>query len=318
MNVINQFTKSDNIEKQNNKRNNNITLTLKAVGMSKSSYYYKNKKGKVGRKTSSFSMTNTGDLVTDKDIIKMMNDLLEHEFVDYGYIKVTHYLKQQGIRINKKKVYRLMKENKLLKNVVIKPSFKRDFVKFRKIKPKKPFEYLETDIKYFYVPSERINVYLLTILDVFSRKVVGYKLAKSIRKHDVIDLFNKIFTNCTDLTGVTLRNDNGSQFIANEVRDFLRSKNIYQEFTHVSTPQENAHIEAYHSIIEREFMYKFDYYSFDELTDYIERYCKFYNEERLHSSIDFKSPNNFLLDYLKNIENNDYLKLTLLTNFIKL
>lgn len=323
MTVIKDFTQ-DLLPKSsiNNKKrnNNNISLVLSAVQMSKSTYYYKKSEQKPAKNILGYSYKNDGDIITDKEIKSIIIKLLENEFVDYGYIKVCHFLKQQGIIINKKKVYRLMKEMKLLKKKNIKPVFKRNFVKYRKIKPDRPLQYLETDIKYIYIPNERLNVYLLTIIDVFSRKVLAYKLAKSIKNNELITLIDSILDQYKITEGMTLRNDNGSQFIANNVRDYLKEKNIYQEFTHFSTPQENAHIEAFHSIIQREFVDKTEYLSFNELTCLYDRYCRFYNEDRIHSGIGYKSPNHYISMYLDNncsVKDFDLLKLTLSTNFIK-
>jgi hypothetical protein len=52
--------------------------------------------------------------------------------------------------------------------------------------------------------------------------------------------------------GISIRNDNGSQFLANKVRIFWNEMGINQEFTHIATPEENSDIEAFHSIMERE------------------------------------------------------------------
>jgi putative transposase len=63
------------------------------------------------------------------------------------------------------------------------------------------------------------------------------------------------------IEGITIRNDNGSQFIANVVRQFLKDKDVTQEFTHVATPEENAYIEALHSNIQREVVKRFEFES---------------------------------------------------------
>ena len=103
MTIIQQITNIS--ENKNNKRNNNkFSLVLNAVQMPKSSFYYKTKMSKTGRKTSNWSYKEDGEIITDKEIIKIIIELLEKDFVDYGYHKVTHILKQQGIIINKKKV----------------------------------------------------------------------------------------------------------------------------------------------------------------------------------------------------------------------
>ncbi|WP_233268497.1 hypothetical protein [Cellulophaga sp. L1A9] len=55
---------------------------------------------------------------------------------------------------------------------------------------------------------------------------------------------------------VVIRSDNGSQFIANNVREYLGLIGVQQEFTHIATPEENAHIEAYHGILKKEYKKK--------------------------------------------------------------
>ena len=70
-------------------------------------------------------------------------------------------------------------------------------------------------------------------------KVLRWILQKSVRKIDIINLFRKINLQY-GIKGVNIRNDNGSQFIANDVRQFLRATQANQEFTHIATPEENA------------------------------------------------------------------------------
>lgn len=88
------------------------------------------------------------------------------------------------------------------------------------------------DIKYVHIHGQNRNALLLTVLDVYTRSILD--------QHQV--------------NTVTLRNDNGSQFIAHAVREYLREKQVVQEFIHVATPEENCFIEAYHSIIHRELL----------------------------------------------------------------
>jgi transposase InsO family protein len=64
------------------------------------------------------------------------------------------------------------------------------------------------------------------------------------------------------IKGVYIRNDNSSQFFANDVRQFLRQAEAHQEFTHVATPKENSYIEAYHSILQREVVERFELESY--------------------------------------------------------
>jgi len=174
---------------------------------------------------------------------------------------------------------------------------KKNYVHYRKPQADRPFQHIEMDIKYIYLPSERRNVYLLTVIDIFSRKALGWKLARSIRKRDVITLMDEVVMGERFEGEVTVRTDNGSQFSARAVRNYLSEAGISQEFTHIATLQENAHIEAFHSIIKREVVEAVEFTTMEELYEILCRFYKFYNEKRLHSGIGYRAPDEFLREY---------------------
>jgi transposase InsO family protein len=82
----------------------------------------------------------------------------------------------------------------------------------------------------------------------------------NIKKGDVIVLLSLLLMEYK-IEGITLRNDNGSQFIAGLVRQFLKDKDVNQEFTHVATPEKNAYIQALHSNVQHEVVERFEFES---------------------------------------------------------
>jgi putative transposase len=80
--------------------------------------------------------------------------------------------------------------------------------------------------------------------------------------------------------GVTLRNDNGSQFIAVAVRLYLYEQGIEQEFTHVGTPEENCFIEACHSMLEKQILQTTEFRNIEEAIAVFNRWHAIYNESR--------------------------------------
>mgnify|MGYP002652476929 CR=1 FL=1 len=266
----------------------NRTLLCQWLGLPRSVYYYQPQLGKAGAKPSQMTLKLNGTWVDNQQVVSSIRDLLNVEFNALGYEYITHELKKEYV-INKKKVYRLMRENNLLLGKVIQPTGKREFVKFKRIEATKPLEYLCWDIKYVWVQGERRNYYLLSVMDVYSRKILAWVFQKSIRQIDLIDLLRQVNRN-HDLKGVILRNDNGSQFIAHSVRNFLRSCEVKQEFTHVATPEENSYIEAFHSILEHDVIERNEFDSYYEAKEMLERYFFHYNQHRLHRSIGFVTP----------------------------
>ena len=257
---------------------------LSWVDLSRSSFYYKSSDGKRGAKPSVCTFRQDGTLVDDTKVIDQIKGILSQEFCCYGYHNITDELREMGYIINHKKVYRLMKEQNLLLGKVISTSGKRQFVKHRKIEATRPMEYLCLDIKYVWVAGESRNYYLLTVLDVFTRIAIEQIFQKSIRKMDVINIFRRI-NSAFGIKGVTVRNDNGSQFIANDVKQFLRTAEANQEFTHIATPEENAYIEAFHSIVQREVIDRFEFQGFYEAKLTLQAHRDWYNNRRRHATL---------------------------------
>lgn len=232
-------------------------------------------------------------MVSNNSVVIAIRFLLAEEFmIAVGYINICEDLKSSGFIINKKKVYRLMNGNQLLLGKVIRSIGEaRKFVQWRVQTASHPMEQLTVDIKYVYIQGEKRNALLLTVLDVYSRKNLAQVLSRNIRKEHVIWLLHTILKSLEirHIT-ITLRNDNGSQFIAIAVREYLKDQGIAQEFTHVSTPEENCFIEAYHSILEKQFLKYQEFKNLDEAKAVFERWKTFYNERRRHGSLGRKTP----------------------------
>ena len=262
------------------------------VGMAHSSYYRTPSLGVKGKKPSKYTHHQAKGWVSEKEVIASIKEVLSHEFIDCGYHLMTSYLNRDGYLINHKKLYRIMKEEGLLKleNRIKRSGSGRKFVKFRKVNTSRPFECLEMDIKMVWIPSVGKNAYLLSIIDVHTRRILKDYFSFSIKQDKVIAFLSEVFCNFKYPKSVVIRSDNGSQFIAKNVREYLGLIGVQQEFTHVATPEENAHIEAYHGILKKEVFTRVDYRSFGEIEIILKRYVHFYNNTRLHGLLGHITP----------------------------
>ena len=268
---------------------------LPLCGLSKSSYYYSPSCGKRGRKASTGTQSKGGILYSNEYVVERIRGLLNQEFVDYGYEKVTGWLKNsESLVINGKKAYRLMKEARLLNSRIRRDRRGKRIVKDLLPNPHQPSECMQTDIKHVYIHGQHRNALLITVLDVFSRGVSGYRLEWSITKHQVVDLMKDVLYHYRMPEKVSLRTDNGSQFEAGLFREYLKEMSIYREFTHVASPQENCYIESYHSIVESAVCAKHELESLEEAKEVFNRFVNFYNQGRIHGSLHMLSPNQFL------------------------
>jgi putative transposase len=280
-----------------------MVKVLEVLELPKSTFYYKpivDSGLKKGRLLSSYTKTLSGEFISNQQVVDYIIKILGEEFVDYGYLKVTHCLRQDySCIINPKKVYNLMKMNALL-NISPKRSLKvnRQWVQELVPNPALDFSYLEFDIKYFYVKGMRRNAMVLSVIDVKSRWLLGQLTAWKIKEQDVKELFDKIFSIYSLPEKIYVRNDNGSQFAAHSVQKYFKESKkpfVTQEFTKPATPEQNAHIESYHSITERVICQRYQFDNLQELKDTLERFESFYNFRRIHSSLNYLSPYKNLL-----------------------
>lgn len=276
------------------------TLLLQWSGLSHSTYYYHCRCGKRGRKPSTHTQLTQGDWISNDSVVICIRFVLSEEFMLFtGYVKITRDLQCYGFQINKKKVYRLMKEHQLLCGTVIHTKGeKRQFVSYRVQQPVKPMEQLCMDIKYVYIHGQKRNALLLTVLDVYTRSILAQVLWWRIRKEQVIWLLNKLLQEHAT-KGITLRNDNGAQFIAHAVRNYLQQQEVVQEFTHVATPEENCFIEAYHSVLDKQLLQPTEFGDIEEAIAVFNRWRKFYNDRRRHGSLGQISPTQMWEKYKK-------------------
>ena len=205
-----------------------VTKVLRLLDIPSSSYYYIPKVNgrKKGRIKSQKTKVKQGQYVSNAQVVKEIETYLSKEFVDYGYRKITHWLRQvKNYIINEKKVYRLMKENGLLRS---KNRYKRlsprQWVRDIVPQPSQCFEYLEIDIKYIWIDGVRRNALLLSVIDVESRWVLGQYMDWRITKENVVELFEQIFNTYSLPKKMYVRNDNGSQFVATMVQLYFEDK----------------------------------------------------------------------------------------------
>lgn len=231
-------------------------------------------------------------------ILASILKLFSRPFVDYGCYKTyIHLIDNEEFKISKHKVYDIMKKNKLLRLQHTESSKKNKRNRVIDLIPKVtgPLSYFEIDIKFMWISAKKRNAQMLTIIDVESRIILGQYIDYQIKKENVLRFINAVIEEFELPTNFMLRSDNGSQFVANIVQHQLSQKGIIQEFTKPATPQQDAHIEAFHSIVERAICQRFEFKDLNDLRKNMADFINFYNFERIHSGTKYKSPyKNFL------------------------
>lgn len=169
-----------------------------------------------------------------------------------------------------------------------------------------PNQLWQFDIKYGYVHGENRFFFVLAYIDVFSKKVVGYHIGKSCKSGDLARTLDQALR--TNGIGpehaLTIRSDNGPQMSSNKFFFHLKriEKKLSHEFIPPRTPDRNAFVEAFFSILERELLSDRYFATFLDAYNAVVRFITFYNTRRLHGSLDDRSPEMFMRDWKAGIE----------------
>jgi len=265
---------------------------LSIAGITKHQYYYRPKGKKRGRKPSEHTLkiaSNKVEQTSNTAVVENIKEIHKDPDTEYGYRKMTIALMILGFIINHKKVYRLMKENLLLKDFAEKRQ--RTFVKYRKVLPEEPLQVIEMDIKYVWVNQYSRYAFVLTIIDTFTRAVVAWEVAYQIKQSMVKQVWGKVINNylqpydCLNRDiQIEIRNDNDSRFVDKSVQTFFAENHLNQVFTHPYTPQENGHIESFHAILSQK-LKRYNFWSLEDLEQTLVLFYEKYNNHRLHSSV---------------------------------
>ena len=187
--------------------------------------------------------------------------------------------------------YRVMKEQGLMdrRNDKVREPQKKP-----EVKPERPNEIWSWDMTYLALGS--IFVYLFAIIDVYSRKIVGWHLSFNATVESMRGAWDKALCN-EGLLGVTqgpplptALSDHGVQMAKKTARQFFRDLGIGQLFARYQTPTDNAWIESWFRILKYDWLRFKDYISFDELKHILEEFIRFYNTQRYHGAIGYVTP----------------------------
>ena len=273
-----------------------VTEALHMLHVPRSSFYSTHElaPSKAGRGDSAVTMRIKGEetvFLPNETVVEEMKAVLSQEFVCYGYKKMARQLKRDGFVINRKKVLRLMAENSLLNHSYNRRSPVRRVVE-SKVTVSAPNRVWEADIKYVWIAGEGRNAYFLGFIDCFTREAVKHYLGFHCNGSDVRQTMLHAFHDrgIGEIGNVRIRNDNGTQLVCRKVENFLTAMNIDHERIHPRTPKEDAHIESFNSILEREVIRRFEFESFGDAEATINRFVEFYNGRRLHSAIAYRTP----------------------------
>ena len=227
----------------------------------------------------------------------------------YGLPRIYAAIRKEGLKVNKKKIARLMRINKI--RAKTKKKFKVTTVENTKAKAsenilkgnfssEKENRIWTSDITYIW--TKQGWLYLAVIMDVYSRKIVGWSLCSSLSAELVIKALMMAILHRNPEQGIIFHSDRGSQYTSSSVREMLKSYQMTQSMSSTGNCYDNAITESFFHTIKTELTFWNSYQTREEAKRSIFEYIEiFYNRQRLHSAIGYLSPVEFEMKRRKDL-----------------
>jgi putative transposase len=256
------------------------------MGLSRSTYYHCPRQKSMAKKEEA-------DL---RDRIEQI--VVEH--ARYGYRRVTYQLRREGYKVNHKRVARIMREQSLQCQV------KRRWVKttdshhgyriypnlIKELEVRRQNEVWVADITYIRILTGFL--YLAVILDLFSRKVIGWALSEQIDAQLTLAALRMALEERGSVEGCIHHSDRGVQYACHAYVQELEAAKMRISMARKGNPYDNAAAESFMKTLKYEEVYLWDYQSVEDVKRRLPYFLQeVYNQKRLHSALGYVTPEEF-------------------------
>lgn len=284
-----------------------VQKALLIACLSPSSYYYKPTGKAKGNTPSLVCRNRDGRCISNAELVELIRQMLSEEFIDYGYRRTGEALKRLGWLVNHKKVYRLMKQARLLHPPIRRNKADKTYVVYTIPRADVPFSVVEVDIKYIWLHQLRRHGYLVSFLCVKTRFIAAWEFGLTMTAEQISRVLQRFLAH-DDVQHFTrgkpytfrLRTDNGPQFISSKLSSALVEAGLEHEFIQPGTPQQNGHIEGFHSYVERVVCQGYELRDYHHAYEVFTRFFNTYNYKRIMKGIDYQTPAKALHEWIKN------------------
>ncbi len=258
-----------------------LRKALRSVGSSQGTYYYRH-----------HTRQDKGCL-RDRSILSTIKEHALRKPMYGTRMMAARLSKELGRPVNRKLVqhaYRVMgwTTPQLTRSEVLKA------VSDRISKPTGINQSWQTDLTYIHCGIDGWG-YLFNVIDVYSREWIEYVFDVLARKENAIRAVVGALEKHPEASGkVTLYSDNGSQYVSEAFRESMKVLGIKHRFIAYNTPEQNGSIESFHGRFKREYVWPYDFRSFQEADAHIAEAFVDYNWRRPHSALRYMSPYEFV------------------------
>ena len=223
----------------------------------------------------------------------------QHRNRTFGYRRIWALLRRGGLMINKKTVWKMMHEMGLCRpKIRYKPSRPR---RVEKMRPDAPNRGWQIDMTSFAL-SDLTPLFLVMVTDCYTRRIVGWTLDRRCSAGEWIGavrmgLESEGLRTKEVCRRLTLRSDNGSQPCSKKFVEYLGKVGVKGQYTGYNAPDDNGYIERAIRTVKEEEIWPNVYDTLSEARAAIESYVNYYNRERIHSGLGYRTPSEVAAAY---------------------
>ncbi len=240
-------------------------------------------------------------MIENEALIEMIEDVFNENQGRYGSRRIQQVLEHKNIKVNCKRISRLMSEHGLVAKGARKTyrhhsnkshyAEKENILK-RVFSAKKKNTIWVGDITY--IPTRHGFLYLAIFIDIFSRKVIGWAMDTRIRETLVISAFNQAIGREHPKEGLIVHTDRGAQYTSQQFQTLLLRYGCQQSMSRKGNPYDNAVMESFYRTLKRELVQDANYDNPEQARMDIFKYIElYYNTKRIHSTLGWLSPVEF-------------------------
>ena len=224
----------------------------------------------------------------------------------FGAAKITAVLRRRDIKSSVNMVRQLMSDMGLV-------SIRQDAKKYYNDNARRHKNYLNqefnttapdqvwvSDVTYFKCNNKQY--YICAIIDLHARKVISCKTGKINSAQLVKTTFKIAYEKRKPSKSLIFHTDRGSNYISKGLNDYLKSLQITHSFPRAYVPYDNSVMESFFASLKREELYRKKYRSEKEFYKAVDDYIEFYNEQRPHAKLQYKTPNQKECEYKEKSE----------------